>query len=79
MVLEKILENPLDSQEVKLKASQSTKGSQHWVLFRKTDSKAEAPMLWPPDANSQLIGKELDAGEDWSQNEKRVAEEEMVR
>ena len=32
------------------------------MFFRKTD--AEAPILWPPDAKSQPIGKDPDAGED---------------
>ena len=40
--------------------------------------KAEVPILWPPDANSQLIGKDPDAGKDWKQNEKRVTEDEMA-
>ena len=40
---------------------------------------ANAPVLWPPDAKSQLTGKERDAGRDWRQKGKRVAEDEMVR
>ena len=40
---------------------------------------AEAPILWPPDANSSLTGKDPDAGKDWRQKEKGVAEDEMVR
>ena len=40
---------------------------------------ANAPVLWPPDAKSQLTGKEPDAGRDWRQKEKRVAEDVMVR
>ena len=28
------------------------------------DADAEAPILWPPDANNQLVGKDLDAGKD---------------
>ena len=39
---------------------------------------AEAPILWPPDANSQLIGKDPDAGKDWGQEEKRMSEDEMA-
>ena len=27
-----------------------------------TDAEAEAPVLWPPDENSRLIGKDPDAG-----------------
>ena len=44
-----------------------------------TDAKAEAPILRPSDAKSQLIGKAPDAGEDWGQEEKKVTEDEMVR
>ena len=39
---------------------------------------AEAPILWPLDWKTQLIGKDLDAGIDWGQQEKGVAEDEMV-
>ena len=52
------------------------KGNQPWIFIRRTD--AEAPMLWPPDAKSQLIGKDPDAGKDWEQEEKRATEDEMV-
>ena len=31
--------------------------------------------IWPPDANSQLIGKDPDAGKDWRQKEKWTTEE----
>ena len=44
-----------------------------------TDAEAEAPGLWPPEAKSLLIGKDPDAGKDWRQKEKRVAEDEMFR
>ena len=40
----------------------------------RTDAKAEAPILWPPDANSQHIGKDHDSGKDYRQKEK-----EMIR
>ena len=36
----------------------------------RTDAEAEVPILWPPDAKSQLIGKDSDAGRDWGQEEK---------
>ena len=42
------------------------------------NSIVKAPTLWPPDVNSRLIGKDLDAGEDWRQKERRVTEDEMV-
>ena len=44
----------------------------------KTDAKAEAPILRPPDGKSQLIGKDPDAGKDWGQEEKGTTEDEMV-
>ena len=47
----------------------------HW----RDDAAAEAPILWPPDEKDQLIGKDPDAGKDWRQKEKTVAEDEMVR
>ena len=36
----------------------------------RTDAEAEAPLVWPPDAKNWLIGKALDAGKDWRQEEK---------
>ena len=56
----------------------SPKGNQPCIFIGRTDSKAEAPLLWPPDENSQLTGKDPDAGKDWRQEEKRAAEDEMV-
>ena len=41
------------------------RGNQPWIFTGLTD--AEAPKLWPPDAKSQLIGKDSDAGKDWRQ------------
>ena len=43
-----------------------------------TDTEAEAPTFWPPDAKSWLIGKDPDAGKDWRQEEKGMTEDEMV-
>ena len=74
-VLEKTLESPLDSKETK---SVNPKGNQPWIFFARTDDEAEAPLLWPPDWKSQLIGKHSDAGKDWRQEEKGMIEEEMV-
>ena len=37
------------------------------------------PVLWPPDAKSQLVGKDPDAGKDWRQEEKGTTKDEMVR
>ena len=53
-MLEKTLETPLDNKEIKLV---SPKGNQPWMLIGRTDDEAEAPVLWPPDVKSQLIGK----------------------
>ena len=45
----------------------------------RTETQAEAPILWPPDGKSQLTGKDPDAEKDWGQQEKGVTEDEMVR
>ena len=42
------------------------------------DAEGEAPILWPPDAKSQLIGKDPDTGKDWGQEEKGTTKDEMV-
>ena len=54
------------------------KGNQPWISIGRTGAEAEAPVLWPPDAKSQLIGKDPDAGKDWRQEEKGMTEDEMV-
>ena len=74
VVLVKTLESPLDCEEIKLV---SPKGNQPWIFIERTD--AEAPILWPPDAKSWLIGKDPDAGKEWRQKEKGLAEDEMFR
>ena len=61
MVLEKTLESSLDHKEIQ---TVHPKGNQSWVFFGRTDVEAETPILWPSDVNSQLIGKDPDAGED---------------
>ena len=75
VVLEKTLESPLDCKEIQPVHS---KGDQSWVFFGRNDAKAEAPVLWPPDAKSWLIGKDSDAGRDWGQEEKGMTEDEMA-
>ena len=65
MVLEKTLESPLDSSEIK---PVTPKGNQSWIFIERTDP--EAPILWPRDAKNWLIGKDPDAGKDWRQEEK---------
>ena len=61
VVLEKTLASPLDCKEIQ---SVNPKGSQSWLFIGRTDAEAEAPILWPPDAKSWLIGKDPDAGKD---------------
>ena len=53
-------------------------GNQLWIFIGRTDAKAEVPVLWPPDAKSQLIGKYPDARKDWGQEEKGVTEDEIA-
>ena len=76
VVLEKTLESPLGSKEIK---QVNPKGNQPWIFNERTDAEAEPPILWPPDENRWLIGKDPDAGKDWRQKEKRIAEDEIVR
>ena len=75
VVLEKTLESPLDGKEIK---PVSPKGNHPWKFIGKTDAEAEAPILWPTDAKSQLIGKDPDAGKVWGQEGKGVREDEMI-
>ena len=74
IVVQKTLESPLDCKDIK---PINPKGSKPWLFIGRTD--AEAPVLWPPDAKSQLTGKDPDSGKDWRQKEKGVAEDKMVR
>ena len=53
------------------------KGDQSWISTGGTDAEAETPILWPPDAESWLVGKDPDAGKDWKQEEKGMMEDEM--
>ena len=76
VVLEKTLESPLACKEIK---PVNSKGVKSWIFIRSADdAKAETPVLWPPDAKSELIGKDPDAGKDWRQEEKGMTEDEMV-
>ena len=67
VVLEKMLESPLDSKEIK---PVNPKGNQPWIFIGSTDAEVEAPIVWPPDAKSQFIRKDPDAGKDWRQEKK---------
>ena len=61
MVLEKTFESPVDSKEIK---PVDPKGNQPRIYIGRTDAEAEAPILWPPAAKGQLVGKDSDAGKD---------------
>ena len=67
VVLEKTLESPLDSKEVK---PVNPKGNQSWIFIERTDAEAETPTLWPSDVKNWLLGKDPNAGKDWGQEEK---------
>ena len=75
VVLENTLESPLDFKETK---PVNAKENQSWILIGRTDAEAKTPILWPPDVKNWLIGKDLDARKDWTQEEKRMTEDEMV-
>ena len=54
------------------------KGNKSWIFIGRTDAEAETPVLWPPAAKNWLIGKDPDAGKDWRQEEKGMAEDKIV-
>ena len=64
----------LGQQEIK---PVNPKGNQPWIFIGRTGTKAEAPILWPFDAQSRLIRKDPDAGKDWRW-EKGTTEDKMV-
>ena len=75
VVLEKILESPLDWKEI---LPVHPKGNQSWIFIGRTDAEAETLIHWPPDVKNWLIGKDPDAGKDWRREEKGTTEDEMV-
>ena len=75
VVLEKTLENPLDHKVIK---PVNPKGNQSWIFIGRTDAEVEAPILWPPDLENWLTGKDPDIGKDWRQEEKGTTEDKMV-
>ena len=75
LVLEKTIESPLDCKETQ---PVHPKGNKSWIFMGRTDAEAEAPILWPPDAKSWLIWKDLDAGKECRREEKGTTEHEMV-
>ena len=54
------------------------KGNQSWIFIGRTDVKAWARVLWPPDENKCFLGKDPDAEKDWRQEEKGTTEDVMV-
>ena len=75
VVLEKTLESPWDSKEIK---PVNPRGNQSWIFIGRTDAEAKAPTLWPPDIKSKLTEKDPGAGKDREQAQKWVTEDEMV-
>ena len=75
VVLEKTLENSLDSKEIQ---PVNPKGNQSWIFIGRTEAEAEAPILGLHGTKGWLIGKDPDAGKDWRQKEKRTAEDEIL-
>ena len=73
VVLEKILQNPLNCKEIK---PVNPKWDQSWKFIGRIDAEAEAPILWPPDVKSWLIRKYPNAGKGWKQ-EKGTTEDEI--
>ena len=75
VVLEKTLENSLDCKEIK---PVNPKGNQSWIFIGGTDAETEASVLWTPDAENWLIGRDPDVGRDWRQEEKGTTEDETI-
>ena len=73
--LGKTLETPLDRKEIK---PVNPKGNQHRIFIRRTNAETEAPIFWPSDVKSWLIGKDPDAERDWKQEETGSTEDEIV-
>ena len=71
-VLEKTLESPLDSKEIR---PVHPKGNQCWIFIGRTDAKAEPTILWPPDLKNWLGGKDPYAGKNWRQEQKGMTED----
>ena len=61
-VVLKTLESPWYNNDIKNPVN--PKGNQPWIVIRRTDAEAEAPVLWPPDVKSQLTGENPAAGEE---------------
>ena len=76
VVLEKTLESPLDSKDIK---PVNTNGNQPWIFIRRTEAEAKVPIFCLPDVKSQFIWKKLDHWKEWRQKQKKDAEHEIVK
>ena len=76
MVLEKTLESPLDSKEIK---PVSPKGNPLWLFFIRTDAEIETQYFSHLMRRANSLGKDPDAGKDWRQEGKETTEDEMGR
>ena len=74
-VLEKTLENPLDSKKIQ---PVHPKGNQSWMFIWRTDAEAETPIFWPPMWPKLTHWKDRDAGKDWRQDVKGATDNEVV-
>ena len=74
-VLEKTLESPLDCKEIQ---PVHPKGNQSWIFIERTEAEAETSILWPLDGKNWLLGKDPDAGKDWSWEENEMTDDEMA-
>ena len=75
VLLEKTLENPLDSKAMN---PINPKGNQPRIFIVRTDAGAEARILWPLHAKSQLTGKDPDSVKNWEEEDKPATEDETV-
>ena len=76
VVLEKILENPLDCKEIQPIHPKGNQSS--WILIGRIDAEGETPIIWPPDAKNPLIWKDPDSGKDRWQEKKGTTKDEMA-
>ena len=74
-----MLEKTLESWTIRRSNQSILKEINPEYSIGKTDAEAEALILWPPDANSQFIGKDPDTGKHRMQVEIGTAEDEMIR
>ena len=74
VVLAKTLGSPLDCKEIQ---PVHPKENQSWIFIGRTDDKAKAPILWPPDGKSWSLGKTLMLGK--MAERKRIKGWQMIR